>query len=91
MSGLRDRCSPKIKNAGATVESAAADEMNDFVAVAGEDFCFLPFLARENFEIALDRDATLRHAKMLEQRDHIQSVGNFATFSVDRDSHGLRP
>src|SRR5690349_19396734 len=37
--------------------SPAADELHDFVAVAGLDVGLLPFRARENLKIALNGDA----------------------------------
>ena len=36
---------------------AAADELDDFVAVAGLDLGLAPFGARQNLEVALDGDA----------------------------------
>jgi hypothetical protein len=50
----------------------------------------LPPPARKNLKIALDRHAVTRHPDMIEQRSHIQAIGDFAVLAVDRDSHSLR-
>jgi hypothetical protein len=63
--------------------SAAADEVNDFVRVAGLDGSSLPLRARKDVAIALDRDAIRGNAQMAEQFRDIQAIGNFARFAID--------
>jgi hypothetical protein len=47
--------------------SAAADELDDFEAVAGSDPRFGPFGAREDFEVAFDGDAAGIEAQIAEK------------------------
>src|SRR5579871_3490991 len=58
------------RDAAATEDSAAADEVDDFVAVAGNDLGVAPFLAGENFEIAFDGDAAILESKFAQKIDH---------------------
>ncbi len=43
---------------------AASDEMNDFVAVAGSDTCFLPAIFGKNTQVALYGDAVSVNAEV---------------------------
>jgi hypothetical protein len=47
--------------------SAAADELDDFVAVAGGDSGFGPFRAGQDFEVAFDGDAASIEAQFTEK------------------------
>ena len=67
----------------------AADEVNDFEAVAVAHGCRLPHGAREDFEVVLDGDALGGQAEMRKQRGDIESVGKFAGFAVDGYGHGM--
>lgn len=61
----------------------AADEVDDFVAIAWHNFCFTPFGARENFEIAFDGYATVLKTELAQQIDH-RGIGSCGPrFSVD--------
>jgi hypothetical protein len=55
--------------AGATEALAAADEVDDFVTVAGDDECLAPFLAGEDFEVAFDGDAAVFEAEIAQEID----------------------
>jgi len=49
---------------------AAADEVDDFVAVAGGDLRIAPALARKNFEIAFDGDAAILESEFPQKIDY---------------------
>ena len=68
---------------------AAADEVNNFVRIAGLHGRLLPDGARQDIEVALNRDALGRDAKMREKGDDIQGIGNVARFPVNRNSQDL--
>jgi hypothetical protein len=69
---------------------AAADEMNDFQAVAVVEFRCLPTIARDNVTIQFNRDAVGFHRKGLDEHGESQGFGGFehAIFSVDLKLHG---
>jgi hypothetical protein len=67
------------------LELTAADELDDFVTVAGLDGGLRPLRARKNFEIALDGDAADRKVELLEKIDYGATLGGFALFAVDGD------
>ena len=76
-----NRCSPKVR-------LAAADELDDFVAVAGGDQGLRPERARENFAVALDGDTAAVQAELAQQvRDRCARFGA-AIFAVHGNCDG---
>ena len=72
------------------IKLAAADEVNNFVRIAGLHGRLLPDGARQDIEVALNRDALGRDAKMREKSDDIQTIGNVTRLPVYRNSQDLR-
>jgi hypothetical protein len=66
----------------------AAHEVNDFVAIVRLNFGLLPFRAREDIKIALDRHSIGGHFKVLNQRRNGETVGDVAKLAVDSNFHG---
>jgi hypothetical protein len=75
----------EAKNAGGTPALPASDEVDDFVTVAGDNFCFAPFGARENFEVALDGYAAVFQAEFAQKIDYCGAGDCGARFSVYLD------
>lgn len=77
------------RKAGGKIEAtlAPADEVHDFEAVTRFDRSLLPADARQNVQIALDGHTPGGHPEMIQQRGHVQAVGNVAAFAVNRDGH----
>ena len=65
-------------------ELAAADEVDDFVAVAGLDGSLVPLRARKDFEVAFDGDATGGKIQVLQEIGYRGARG-FAALTVDCD------
>jgi hypothetical protein len=70
---------------------AATNEVDNLVAVVRLDSCLDPSRAGENVQIALDGHAFGGQANVLEECGHIQPIGNLATLTVNRHSHGADP
>jgi hypothetical protein len=67
--------------------SAAADELHDFVAVAGFDGRLGPGGARKNFEVALDGDAAGIEAECEKQISDHRAWLRFAFFAIHYNGH----
>jgi hypothetical protein len=61
---------------------AAADEVDDFVAIASHDQRLAPFLARENFQVALDRNAAIVQTKLAQEIDYIAAGNRRPRFAI---------
>src|SRR5215470_13953253 len=70
---------------------AAANELDNFVAVAGLDDGFLPVGTGENFKIAFDGDAAGIEAQFTKQIGHRGARTGGALLSVDRDGYHRHP
>ncbi len=69
---------------------AAANELDDFVAVAGGDLRFRPGCARKNFEIAFDGDAARLEGQGAQQIGDRGAGSDGASFPVDGDGKRLK-
>ena len=63
----------------------AADEVDDFVAIAGRNFRLTPFLARQNLHVAFDRYAAVFEAEFTKKIDDCGASRCGAGFSVYLD------
>ena len=68
--------------------SAATDELHDFIAVAGFDARFLPFRARQDFQIALDGHAARIEPQLTKQIGDGGSERGPASLPVDGNGDG---
>lgn len=66
-------------------ELASADEVNDFVGIAGLNRSTLPICARQNVAVAFNRDTLRRNSQVCEKRGDIQTIRNFARLAIDHD------
>ena len=68
-----------------TRELAAADEVDDFVAIAGLNSGLVPLRARKDFKIAFYGHATGGKIQLLQQVRYCGAVGCFAALSIYGD------
>ena len=50
--------------------SSTAYEVDDLVAIAGDDFRFFPLLSRQNFQVPLDCHAPILEPELAQQVNH---------------------
>src|SRR5260370_13873291 len=71
------------------LQSPAADEMNNLDPVPVRKHRFWPVVAAHDLLIQLDRNAFRRQRKFLYQLAQLQSVANFADFTIDLNLQGF--
>jgi hypothetical protein len=64
---------------------SSANEVDDFVAIAGLELGFGPLRSREDFAVALDRDASGREVQRTQQVQNRFANANGAVVAVDND------
>jgi len=62
-----------------------ADEMNDFVPIAGCDLRGAPAIPRQNFKIALDGHALRTDPEKRQQPWHVEPVGDLVRFAIHKN------
>jgi len=66
---------------------ATSYEMDDFQSIAAFEVGVLPFDARNDFEVQLDRYAIGFHSQMIDQRCQSKTIRKFALVAVEEEKH----
>jgi len=61
--------------------------MDDFQSIAAFEVGVLPFGARNDFEVQLDRYAIGFHSQMVHERSQSKTIRKFALFAVEEEKH----